>query len=365
MEKMKDLQRSASSFGAIPDAVLGLAIIALTFLTFYLDIITGEKFTFYVFYFPSIMIIAWRFGWRSGFLTVILSILLWTTAQWDTTLRTDTTIFIWNVSIRFLTFLIVCGMVSMIRKRKELLEAKSKELARSNAELEQFAFRAAHDLKAPITNLLGFAQFLDEKYQGNQEQETKECMQGILNSAWRMNAMVKALLDYATVTRKEKDVPVVEVTKVVEETIKNLSVMIAEKKAHVTFDPLPALAINPALGDLIFQNLIMNAIKYCEKEPRIHISAVRQGTEWLFSVRDNGIGIPKESLERIFIMFEKLVTRQKYPGSGIGLATCQKIVEHYGGCIWVESPPKDGSVQGRVAEDPGKGSTFFFTLPAG
>ena len=350
MSRMKDFQRSGSFLGTISDNVLGLSMVALTFLAFYLDIITGEKFTFYVFYFPPIMVIAWRFGWRAGFLMVILSIFLWTLAQWDTSLRADTTIFIWDISIRFLTFLIVCGMASMIGRREKLLEAKTQELARSNTELEQFAFRAAHDLKAPLTNLLGFAGFLAEKYQNSEDKEDQDCADGILRSVQRMNAMIKAILDYATVTKKEKEAPSADLEKVVAETLENLQAESAEKKAKITHDALPVLAINPVLAGLVFQNLIGNAMKYCEKDPRIHISAVREGKEWLFSVHDNGIGIPEESRERIFIMFEKLITRQKYPGSGIGLATCQKIVEHYGGRIWVESKPEGGS-------------TFFFTLP--
>jgi signal transduction histidine kinase len=146
--------------------------------------------------------------------------------------------------------------------------------------------------------------------------------------------------------------------------IEDFHFVILEKKAEITCDPLPTLPMNAGLAGLLFQNLIGNAMKYCEKEPRIHISAVRQGKEWIFSVKDNGIGIPEESRERIFIMFEKLPTKRQYPGSGIGLATCQKIVERYGGRIWVESPPKDGSVQGGAAEKLGKGATFFFTLPA-
>jgi len=158
-------------------------------------------------------------------------------------------------------------------------------------------------------------------------------------------------LDYAKVSEGEKKMSPVDFSKVVSEVTENLKATITEKKAEVAVDPLPVLAINPGLIGILFQNLIGNALKYCENVPRIHVSAVRRGQEWIFRIQDNGIGIPEESRERVFVMFEKLPTNRQYPGSGIGLATCQKIVERYGGHIWVESKP-------------GEGSTFFFTLPS-
>ena len=165
-----------------------------------------------------------------------------------------------------------------------------------------------------------------------------------------MSAFIRALLEYARLAPKTVPSVPVDLGKTVKEALEDLHVYIIEKKAEILVDPLPTVRIQPGLAGLLFQNLIGNALKYCEKQPRIHVSAVRRGKEWLFSVQDNGIGVPEESRERIFIMFEKLPTKHQYPGSGIGLATCQKIVERYGGRIWVESQP-------------GEGSTFFFTLP--
>ena len=166
-----------------------------------------------------------------------------------------------------------------------------------------------------------------------------------------MTVLIKELLDYATAGKREINIAPLDLGKVLKETLETLSAEVEEKKAEVLVAPLPTLAIQPELARVLFQNLIDNALKYCERQPRIHVSAVRQGSKWLFSVRDNGIGIPAGDLKRIFIMFEKSPTQQRYPGSGIGLATSQKIVMNYGGRIWVKSQP-------------GEGSTFFFTLPA-
>ena len=231
------------------------------------------------------------------------------------------------------------------------MEQKTKELARSNLELELFAGKAAHDLQAPLATILGFAELLKEKCEGSGEEAMKDFSERIINNVRRMSVFIKALLNYAGVKKSEPAPSPVELEKVVKEVIDDFHFAAIEKKAEITCGPLPVLAVNPGLAGLLFQNLIGNAMKYCEKEPRILISAVRKGKEWIFSIQDNGIGIPEKSRERVFILFEKLETRQKYPGSGIGLATCQKIVECYGGRIWVESKP-------------GEGSTFFFTLPA-
>jgi len=158
-------------------------------------------------------------------------------------------------------------------------------------------------------------------------------------------------LEYARVMKEDRNVPPLDLNKAVREVVENLHAVIIEKKAEVILNPLPSFPINPGLAQILFQNLIGNALKYCEKEPKVHVSAERKDHQWLFSVRDNGIGIPDADRKRIFIMFEKLPTRRQYPGSGIGLATCQKIVDRYHGRIWVDAAP-------------GGGSVFYFTFPA-
>ena len=339
-------------------------LLAISFAAYYLDIVTRNMIAFDAFYFPSIMLATWYLGSRAGFLMVFLITLLWSSAQGFEGYAIDRRTFFLDGAVHFVIFSLIFGLTGLVRRSAVLLEAKSKELVRSNGELEQFAYRAAHDLKAPLTNIFSYTEFLVEKNQKPGDSEAQECAEGILRSVRRMDAMIKALLEYATVMKKEKETASSDLGKVVAETQENLQGVIAEKKAKITYDPLPALRINPGLAGLLFQNLIGNAMKYCEREPRIHVSAIRRGKDWVFSVQDNGIGIPEESRERIFIMFEKLPTKHQYPGSGIGLATCQKIVERCGGRIWVESPSKDESVQTGTEGKTGEGSTFFFTLPA-
>ncbi len=325
-------------------------ILTISFLAFFLDIATRNLIAFDVFYFPSIMLVAWYLGTRPGFLMVIFITLLWSFAQGYEGYSTDRRTFVLDGAVHFLIFVLIYELTGRVRKSAALLEQRSKELARSNLELELFAGKAAHDLQTPLATIFGFTELLKEKYQDSGDQTAKDFTERILSSVTRMSVFIKALLNYASVKKSEPTPPPVEMEKVVKEVIDDFHFLILEKKAEVICDPLPTLAIHPGLAGLLFQNLIGNAMKYCEKEPRVHISAVRQGKEWLFSIRDNGIGIPEGSRERVFIMFEKLATRQKYPGSGIGLATCQKIVERYGGHIGVDSKP-------------GEGSTFFFTLP--
>ena len=244
--------------------------------------------------------------------------------------------------------------MNLVRKKALQLDDKTKELARSNAELEQFAFKAAHDLQTPLTTIFGYSEFLSQQQGVCPAEGAKECRQsidGILHGSKRMSEMVKELLEYSRVMKEDKEPPRADLGKVVAEVLETMHAAITEKKAEVTVAPLPAVPVNPGLAGILFQNLIGNALKYCEQAPRVHVSADRRGKEWLFSVKDNGIGIPDADRERVFIMFEKLPTRRNYPGSGIGLATCKKIVSRYGGRIWIESQL-------------GEGSTFYFTLPA-
>jgi light-regulated signal transduction histidine kinase (bacteriophytochrome) len=332
--------------------VLAFLVIIFSFLVFYLDLATRDLIAFDIFYFPSILLGTWYLGRTAGRLTVIMTGLMWFLAQWDVAHYDITHMMLGDGAIHLGTFFLIAWMADRVHEKSLLLEEKSKELARSNTELEQFAFRAAHDLRAPLTNIFSFTEFLAEKHQNSEDKETQECADGILRSVQRMNAMIKALLEYATVTKKEKEASPADLEKVIAETLENLRAEIVEKKAEITHDPLPVLATYSGLVGILFQNLIGNALKYCENVPRIHISAERKGKEWIFSVKDNGIGIPEEDRSRVFVMFEKLPTQHPYPGSGIGLATCQKIVERCGGRIWIESPPK-----------PEQGSIFFFTLP--
>jgi PAS domain S-box-containing protein len=238
------------------------------------------------------------------------------------------------------------------RKRaEEALRKKTEELARSNRELEQFAYVASHDLQEPLRMVTSYVQLLARRYKDKLDSDAKEFIAFAEDGAIRMWRLINDLLTYSRVGAWGKEFEPIDCETVLDQSLNNLQVTVEENEAVVTHDPLPAvMADHPQLVQL-FQNLIGNAIKFRGNEPpRIHVSASRNGNGWMFSVCDNGIGISPEYAKRIFIIFQRLHSREKYPGTGIGLAICQKIVERHGGRIWVES-------------EVGKGATFYFTLP--
>jgi PAS domain S-box-containing protein len=230
---------------------------------------------------------------------------------------------------------------------------KTEELGRSNRELEQFAYVASHDLREPLRMINSFTKLLAERYQGKLDKDADEFIGFILEGAARMHLMISELLDYSRVGTQGKPFELTDFEDVLRQATANLATVIVEKKAAVTHDPLPMLMTDQIQVVRLFQNLIDNAIKFHgEDSPTVHISAKKAETDWVFSVRDNGLGIAPESLDKLFVVFQRLHSREKYPGVGIGLATCKKIVERHGGRIWVES-------------ELGTGSTFYFTIPAG
>jgi PAS domain S-box-containing protein len=234
-----------------------------------------------------------------------------------------------------------------ISKRKEM-EA---DLARSNRELELFAFVASHDLQEPLRKIAGFTELLARRYRGSFDEKAESYMAYIIDGATRMRTLINDLLSYSRVMRGDRELAEADCSAVVSKVIRDLELTIRESGAEIVCGTLPVIRADRSQLGRLFQNLISNAIKYrASAPPRIRIQAVRQGNIWLFSVADNGIGIAQEFFERIFVIFQRLHTRTEYSGTGIGLAVCQKIVERHGGTIWVESTP-------------GTGSTFFFTLP--
>ncbi len=240
------------------------------------------------------------------------------------------------------------------RKRaEEALKEKTEELARSNRDLEQFAYVASHDLQEPLRMVASYVQLLARRYKGKLDSDADEFIGFAGDGAVRMWKLINALLAYSRVGTWGKELEPTDCETVLNQSLNNLKLTIEENGALVTHDPLPTvMADNPQLVQL-FQNLIGNAIKFRGAEPpRVHVSASRNGNGWTFSVRDNGIGIAPEYAKRIFIIFQRLHSREKFGGTGVGLAICQKIVERHGGRIWVES-------------EVGKGATFSFTLPRG
>ncbi|MCA9143887.1 MAG: hypothetical protein H6821_12035 [Planctomycetaceae bacterium] len=236
------------------------------------------------------------------------------------------------------------GYVDALSKAKEALE-------RSNADLQQFAYVASHDLQEPLRAVAGYCQLLETRLQDNSDEDVQTFLAHATEGAKRMQALINSLLDYARVESRGKEFSHVDVHDVLNEAMANLSVAIEECAAEVTCDEMPSV-----LGDRdqlvrLFQNLIGNSIKFRRDEaPRIRVNAQANMNHWHFSVSDNGIGLEQQYADRIFVIFQRLHTRTKYPGTGLGLAITKRIVERHGGRMWVESQP-------------GVGSTFFFTLP--
>ncbi len=239
-----------------------------------------------------------------------------------------------------------------VRDRTAQLEEANAELARSNAELEQFAYVASHDLQEPLRMVSSFTQLLAKRYQGKLDADADDFIGYVVEGAVRMQQLINDLLAYSRVGRSGKGFASIDCTVVLSAVRANLRRTIEDCGAEVIVDPLPTILAEESQLLQLFQNLIGNAIKFHKNEepPCVHVGATRQGEEWLFWVRDNGIGIEPQYTERIFFVFQRLHSRKEYPGTGIGLAVCKKVVERHGGRIWVES-------------EPGKGSTFYFTLP--
>lgn len=239
------------------------------------------------------------------------------------------------------------------RKRAEhQLQQRSEELARSNRDLEQFAYVASHDLQEPLRAVAGPLQLLQRRYEGKLDERADEFIGHAVDGATRMQSLIDDLLSYSRVGRLEDPKQSVPIEHVLALALKNLAVIMQETRAQVTHDALPTVLGIPSQLTLLFQNLIGNALKFRHKErpARIHVGAQPAGDAWQISVADNGIGIAEQYFERIFVIFQRLHTRREYPGTGLGLALCKRIVEHHGGKIWLESKPDEGT-------------TFFFTLP--
>jgi PAS domain S-box-containing protein len=238
------------------------------------------------------------------------------------------------------------------RQAEEVLAQRSQALARSNAELEQLAYVASHDLQEPLRMVASYVQLLESRYHDRLDADGRDFIEFAVDGAKRMQALIDALLSYSRLGTRAEPLQPTDCGVVVARVLRLLRLAIEESGAQVSCDPLPVVMADASQLAQLFQNLIANAIKFRgERPPRVRIQAEAEDGFWRFAVQDNGIGIDPAYAERIFEMFQRLHARREYPGTGMGLAICKKIVERHGGRIWVESTP-------------GVGSVFRFTLPA-
>lgn len=234
-----------------------------------------------------------------------------------------------------------------IHEQKE----KEQELERANEDLQQFAYSASHDLQEPIRNVAVYSELIAKRYHDVLDAKGQQFLGFLQEGGRRLATLINDLLTYTRAGMAEANEATVAASAVLEHTLSGLAEAIRENHAKITSEDLPDVYMGESHLQQVFQNLIGNALKYrSEEAPQIHVSVSKRAAAWCFSVKDNGIGIESQYKEKIFGVFKRLHHDQKYSGTGIGLAICQRVVERYGGRIWVES-------------EPGKGATFFFTVP--
>ncbi|WP_017296992.1 response regulator [Nodosilinea nodulosa] len=239
-----------------------------------------------------------------------------------------------------------------IQRLKQQLIDHNQELARSNRELEQFAYVVSHDLQQPLQSITGFVKILILKYQDKLDDTALNYLNRIYNSGNRMQRLIQDLLSYSKVRDQAEEMHPINFDIVLKQVLDNLDATITSNQVEIVSDPLPTVLGHETQLIQLVQNLISNAIKFVAPGilPKVEISATKQANGWLFEIRDNGIGIEPQNLEKVFDIFHRTKSAKNYPGTGIGLATCKKIVRNHGGKLW-------------AASQPGIGTAFFFTLP--
>ena len=243
--------------------------------------------------------------------------------------------------------------ITQLKQAEEAVKKTADDLARSNQELEQFAYAASHDLQEPLRKIASYTQLLQQRYQGKFDAEADKFIGYIVDGAYRMQALIRDLLMYSRAGRGELTLEPTDMESVLAQALSNLETALQTNKAVVTHDPLPMIMASPSQLTQVLQNLVGNAIKYHgDAPPTVHVSAVQKSGVWQFAIKDNGIGIDPQYADRVFVIFQRLHTKKEYPGTGIGLAICKKMIERHGGQVWLES------------EGEGKGTTFRFTIPA-
>jgi len=331
--------------------VLILIIICCLLIYYFKVILRISILVAHFFYFPSILACLW---WkRKGliipvFLAVILIIFNFIPELEFFNLETI------NNFLRVISLIVVGIAVSLlsghISKREIEFNEIMEDLRRSNEDLQQFAYVASHDLQEPLRAIVSFSQLLEDKYQDKIDKDGKEFIHFLTDGAKKMNTLIKDLLLYSRITTHAKPSKLTNLEDIIKDVLFNLQESIKESGAIITYDEMPVLKVDRTQFIQLFQNLLSNTIKFRREEPpKIHIGTKRINNEWLFTVKDNGIGIESKYFGKLFNIFYRLHTKEEYPGTGIGLPICKKIVQRYGGKIWVES-------------EFGKGSTFYFTI---
>lgn len=245
------------------------------------------------------------------------------------------------------------AIVNIVLRQADELAQLAQDLERSNAELKKFAYVASHDLQEPLNQVANYVQLLEMRYQGELDEDAKEFINFAVEGVSLMQTLIDDVLAYSKVDMQGVEYQLTNAETALNRALANLRGRIAETGAKITHDPLPTILADSTQLMQLFQNLIGNAIKFrSEQSPEISISAQRLDDVWLFAIRDNGIGIDPQFSERIFVIFQRLHTRDEYPGTGMGLAICKKILECHRGRVWVES-------------ELGQGATFYFTIPIG
>ncbi|MFD6880185.1 MULTISPECIES: ATP-binding protein [unclassified Streptomyces] len=248
--------------------------------------------------------------------------------------------------------------LAFTEEARQRLNAQAADLQRSNAELEQFAYVASHDLQEPLRKISSFTQLLQRRYGGQLDAKADQYIDYAVDGANRMQTLINDLLDFSRVGRVHHAHQDVDLDKVLKRTLSSLDVSIEEAGAVITSDPLPTIAADPTQMGMLWQNLIANAVKFRRPDtaPEIHVTATREDALWRFTVTDNGIGIDPEYAEKVFVIFQRLHTKDTYTGSGIGLAMCKKIVEFQGGTIAVDPDHRDGTrITFTLAPEPPQG----------
>ena len=332
--------------------IILILIIISCLLIYYFEVILKTTILItHFFYFPSILACLW---WkRKGiFVPIFLAAILISFHLFldDEFFPLDTI----NDFLRGFSLIIMGIVVSFLSERISHREFEFNEimedLRRSNEDLQQFAYVASHDLQEPLRAIVSFSQLLEDKYKDNIDEESKEFIHFITDGAKKMNTLIKDLLSYSRITTQAKPSKLTNLENILKDSLFNLQESIKLSGAVITYDEMPILKVDKTQFIQLFQNLLSNAIKFRRQDPPIiHIGVKKINDEWVFSIKDNGIGIESKFFDKLFNIFYRLHTKEEYPGTGIGLPICKKIIQRYGGQIWVKS-------------EIGKGSTFFFTI---